>query len=110
MAGEISSSMPELPADYVKYSQVPKEGTYFTATTIPSGLLKEHNTKRGTYGVIRVIGAGQLQLDYVEPTHTTYIVTAEIPGIIEPLRKHQVKALTDDLEFCVEFYRAPPST
>jgi hypothetical protein len=43
-----SNGMPILPSDVVQYTQVPKVCTKFTATTIPSGLLKEHTTKKGT--------------------------------------------------------------
>jgi len=59
-AGSFSSStrraagMASLPEDVVKYSQVPKAPKTFTASTIPKGLLKQHTTKKGTWGVIRV--------------------------------------------------------
>lgn len=49
-----SGGMAELPEAVVQYSQVPKAPKTFTATTIPKGLLKQHSTKRGTWGVIRV--------------------------------------------------------
>lgn len=55
--GDITGKMPILPKEVMKYSQVPKgkEGNeYFTATTIPKGLLNKHSTKKGTWGVINV--------------------------------------------------------
>lgn len=109
------SSMPTLPEGVVQYSQVPKVGTMFTATTIPKGLLKEHSTKAGTWGVIRV-KTGQLEyqinespttIQQPQPQQQTFILTSEIPGIIPPTIRHQVRPLTEDLEFCVDFHRFP---
>ena len=102
------SGMKSLPKGVVKYSQVPKEGTgkYFTKDTIPKGLLKEHNTKRGTWGVINV-SKGQLQYQINEPTLSIHIIDATTKGIIEPQIRHQVTPLSDDLQFIVEFYRYP---
>ena len=103
----VASGMQKLPEDVVQYSQVPKEG-FFTADKIPRGLLKDHTTKAGTWGVIRV-SEGKLQYTIQEPTQSIHEITPEtLPGgIIEPQVKHRVKALTDDLKFVVEFYRKP---
>ncbi|EEC47589.1 predicted protein [Phaeodactylum tricornutum CCAP 1055/1] len=109
-----SSGMQTLPSNVVKYSQVPKQGV-FTADKIPKGLLKSHTTKAGTWGMIRVT---QGQLEYqihneVEGTEsggTPLKIVLEGPdgrGIVEPTVKHQVKPLTDDVQFVVEFHRVP---
>jgi tellurite resistance-related uncharacterized protein len=99
--------MPVLPADVVKYSQVPAKGSHFTAKKIPSGLLKQHSTKQGTWGVIRVL-TGKLSYQINEPIVREFVLTPDTPpGIIEPKVLHQVKALTDDLGFVVEFLRLP---
>lgn len=101
------AGMPILPADVVKYSQVPGKDKLFTANKIPKGLLKEHNTKPGTWGVIRV-KQGKLQYTILEPEHHVFELDPSVPpGIIEPKKLHQVKALTDDLQFAVEFHRLP---
>jgi tellurite resistance-related uncharacterized protein len=100
-----ASGMPILHSDLVQYGQIPKKKP-FTSTTIPKALLKQHNTKAGTWGVIRVL-KGQLQYIIHEPRISVHVVDASRPGIIEPNKYHQVKALTDDLEFHVEFYRLP---
>ncbi|KAL7517851.1 hypothetical protein ACHAWX_002729 [Stephanocyclus meneghinianus] len=102
----LPNGMPILPKDVVKYSQVPKVGNVFTATTIPSGLLKQHNTKKGTWGIIRVL-QGQLEYSIIEPEASTHILDKDNHGVIEPTRLHHVKALTNDLEFVVEFWRVP---
>ena len=102
------NGMPILPSNVVQYTQVPKSGKAFTATTIPSGLTKEHNTKKGTWGVIRV-STGNLEYTILEPQKSVHILDKETVGIIEPTMLHQVKALSDDLEFVVEFWRVPGS-
>ena len=101
-----TGGMPELPTAVVQYAQVPANGKYFTATTIPKGLLKEHSTKKGTWGVIRV-SQGRLEYQINEPTLRKFEIDRNCQGIIEPKILHQVKSLTADLEFVVEFYRLP---
>lgn len=101
-----SNTMPQLPSNVVKYSQVPKKGSTFKKETIPKGLLKQHNTKMGTWGVIRV-SSGQLKYQINEPTVSVFILDKDCVGVIEPKIYHQVEALTDDVEFVVEFYRQP---
>lgn len=121
---EHEPSMPVLPSNVVKYSQVPKQaGKVFTADTIPKGLLKQHSTKDGTWGVIRVF-KGELGYVLEEPAHEashktskddadekdngkTFHLTKDCHGIIEPRRLHHVTPLSQDVEFVVEFYRVP---
>ncbi|KAL7453735.1 hypothetical protein ACHAWC_007616 [Mediolabrus comicus] len=78
--------------------------------TIPAGLLKEHSTKEGTWGVIRV-HQGKLEYTILEPEQSVHVLDAESSdnniGIIEPTMLHQTKGLTDDLKFVVEFWRVP---
>lgn len=100
------SAMPELPSDVVKYSQVPAPPKTFKAETIPSGLLKDHNTKAGTWGLIRV-DRGKLGYQMNEPTQQYFELTAPATGVILPQMHHHVEALSDDVEFVVEFYRRP---
>mmetsp|Transcript_11654 Transcript_11654/g.17943 ORF Transcript_11654/g.17943 Transcript_11654/m.17943 type:complete len:116 (+) Transcript_11654:1245-1592(+) len=103
--------MPIMPDGMVNYSTVPANADAFTATTIPKGLLKDHSTKKGTWGIIRVL---QGKLEYViegresDPCLLLFALSPEVDvGIIEPERKHHVKALTEDVEFVVEFHRLP---
>ena len=87
----------------------PRQGL-FTATTTPKGLLRDHATKAGTWGVIRV-SSGTLEHIIVlqEPSLPGVVVecSPDMPGIMEPHVKHHVKALSDDLKFVVEFHRLP---
>lgn len=109
-----ADGMPKLPKDVVKYSQVPKQGKVFTSTTIPKGLLKEHTTKKGTWGIINVSKGKLLYTitgkrgdddDISGPI--SFELSPQFHGVIQPQLLHQVKALTDDLEFIVEFLRLP---
>jgi tellurite resistance-related uncharacterized protein len=104
-----SAIMKELPQDVVQYSQVPKPGSFFTATTIPKGLLRDHTTRVGTWGVIRVSsGTLEYSIPQEEPSPVVVVeCSPDLPGIIEPQVKHHVKALSEDLKFVVEFYRLP---
>ena len=103
---EEEDGMPKLPKDVVQYSQVPKNTKQFTYHTIPKGLLQQHNTKKGTWGVIRVT-QGKLEYQINEPSEKQFELTPDRPGVIPPTILHQVKPLTEDIEFVVEFYRLP---
>ena len=118
--GSDSDGMPILPDDVIKYSQVPKQGKVFTCTTIPKGLLKEHTTKSGTWGVINVSkgeleyrisgsSSGEQKQTKEERSECDHIfhLSDKRHGIIQPQRLHQVSPLSDDVEFVVEFYRVP---
>jgi len=56
--------------------------------------------------VIRV-SKGQMQYTIHEPQSSVHVLDPEHSGIIEPTKYHEVKALTEDLKFHVEFYRVP---
>ena len=101
-----SHAMPELPLDVVKYSQVPRSPKVFTADTIPRGLLKQHSTKKGTWGIINV-RQGKLEYQINEPSPHKFDLSSTTKGVIVPKVLHQVRPLTDDVEFVVEFYRRP---
>jgi tellurite resistance-related uncharacterized protein len=102
-----ADGMPILPEGLVKYSQAPKTGA-FTAQSVPIGLLKNHSTKAGTWGVIRV-SKGSLEYKIHEPRESVHVLVLESAsvsttatntnnvGIIEPNRLHQVSPLSDDV-------------
>jgi tellurite resistance-related uncharacterized protein len=104
---ESKVGMPVLPNGFVKYSQVPKTGA-FTETTIPKGLLKHHNTKAGTWGIINV-QSGKLSYSIEEGSHKgVYPLDVTRKGIIEPTILHSVAPVPGDaVSFVVEFYRLP---
>eukprot|EP00532_Pseudo-nitzschia_australis_P008665 CAMPEP_0168177906 /NCGR_PEP_ID=MMETSP0139_2-20121125/8764_1 /TAXON_ID=44445 /ORGANISM="Pseudo-nitzschia australis, Strain 10249 10 AB" /LENGTH=201 /DNA_ID=CAMNT_0008097109 /DNA_START=104 /DNA_END=709 /DNA_ORIENTATION=+ len=124
-------AMPILPKNAVKYSQVPKEGNVFTETTIPKGLLNRHNTKAGTWGVIKIlkgslhynIEAGNISNSIKKEGNEDeinngereqkmqlikFILNSDSDGIIEPERLHEVAPVDgEEVEFVVEFHRVP---
>lgn len=59
-------TMPVLPDDVVAYKQTPR----FTQDTVPIGLLSDHTTKAGTWGVFN-IRSGGLIYHIMEPGHYT---------------------------------------
>ena len=74
----------------------------FTQDTVPKGLLSDHNTKAGVWGVITVLDG---RLAYVIPsTEETVILDAVTPGIVEPEVRHHETPL-GEVSFFVEFYR-----
>jgi tellurite resistance-related uncharacterized protein len=77
----------------------------FRAKTVPKGLLKEHSTKVGTWGVIKVT-KGRLGYRIVTEEEPI-ILDPEKSGVIEPQILHGVSVLTDNVEFVVEFHRVP---
>lgn len=107
-ADESLTGMPVLPQDVVQYSQVPGKGKKFTATTIPKGLLKDHTTKAGTWGIINV-SQGRLEYTITQDTskELTFELNPDRSGIIEPQKLHHVSPLSDDVQFVVEFHRKP---
>lgn len=84
-----------------------KRTTTFTETTIPSGLLKDHSTKAGTWGLIRV-EEGELKYVVTDPRRTnreSVLTAAGEPGVVEPTIVHRVEAL-GPVRFHVEFLAA----
>jgi tellurite resistance-related uncharacterized protein len=87
-----------LPENVVAY----KRTAEFDQTTIPSGLLKNHQTKAGVWGKI-VILEGALWYS-IEETSEQIRLDTKTFGVVEPAVLHQVKPL-GNVRFYVEFYR-----
>jgi tellurite resistance-related uncharacterized protein len=95
--------MDSLPEGLESYKRTPT----FTEASVPAGLLNEHATKEGTWGVIH-IEEGSLRYVVTDPRRsaTERIVTPDsAPGIIEPTVLHHVETL-GSVRFHVEFLRA----
>lgn len=87
-----------LPADVSAYRRTPT----FDATTIPAGLLRDHATKTGVWGVIHVLSG---RLSYVSGDPPTAIeLTPDRSGLVRPEARHSVAPL-GHVRFYVEFYR-----
>ena len=68
-------------------------------------LRREHRTKAGVWGVIRVI-EGRLKLTYLEPRSET-VVTIDHPGLVLPEQPHLVEPL-GPVRMQVDFYDRSP--
>jgi len=78
----------------------------FDETTLPAALRREHRTKSGVWGVIRVI-EGRAKLTYVDPP-SEVILTADVSGTVQPEQRHFVEPL-GPIKMQVDFYDEPPS-
>jgi len=77
----------------------------FDETTLPAALRREHRTKAGVWGVIRVI-KGRVRLVYIDPASET-IITPDDPGLVLPGQPHFVEPL-GAIQMQVDFYDEPP--
>lgn len=83
-----------------------KRTAIFTETTVPAGLLGDHATKDGVWGLIRV-EHGELRYAITDPRRdpSTQILTPSgAPGLVEPTILHRVEPL-GAVRFYVEFLR-----
>lgn len=90
--------MKQMPSNVTHYKTTP----IFDQTTIPTGLLNNHNTKEGVWGKI-VIVEGTL-LYSIDETHEEILLDSHSYGVVEPKVRHHVKAI-GNVKFCVEFYK-----
>lgn len=81
----------------------------FDETTLPDALRREHRTKAGAWGVIRVL-EGELRLvldDGPVAGGDGTILTPDRPGLIRPQQTHHVEPI-GKMRMQVEFYDQPP--
>jgi tellurite resistance-related uncharacterized protein len=92
----------KLPDDVVLYRQTP----VFTEMTIPSGLLGDHRTKDGIWGMIRILeGSLAYRICDARRTRMEFRLTPKtIPAVIEPTIAHAIVP-SGSVRFVVEFYR-----
>ncbi len=91
--------MERLPDGLEPYNRTPE----FTHSSVPAGLLRDHATKHGVWGVIHVV-RGELIYRIAEPCETHRLSPAN-PGVVVPEVLHSVE-LVGDAAFFVEFWRA----
>ncbi len=83
----------------------------FSETSVPASLLRDHSTKQGVWGLIRVVD-GRLRYRVTDPRRAafeTILSPAGPPGIVEPTILHHVEAL-GPVRFLVEFLRQSDPT
>lgn len=77
----------------------------FDEKTLPAALRREHRTKKGVWGVIRII-EGRLRLVFIDPPGDT-VLTPGLPGLLLPDQPHFVEPL-GCMRMQVDFYDQPP--
>jgi len=82
-----------------------KSTPVFDENTLPAALRKEHRTKAGVWGVIRVL-EGRLRYRVLDPVSET-ILNPDHPGLVLPDQPHFVEPL-GAMRMQVEFYDCPP--
>ena len=95
-----------MPEKLIAYKRLP----LWTKDTMPEAVQRKHNTKVGTWGKITVLKG---RLKFVELTEDGEEVASHIfeAGADNPMAQpqawHRVEALTDDVEWFLEFYCEP---
>jgi tellurite resistance-related uncharacterized protein len=77
----------------------------FDQDTLPAALRREHRTKPGTWGLLRVL-EGRAILVFIEPQKEVAVFPGA-PAIITPQATHFVQ-LDGPVRLRVEFYRSLP--
>lgn len=77
----------------------------FDETTLPDALRREHRTKAGVWGVIRVI-EGKLRLERDDGSEAQ-VLTPDRPGLVLPEQTHRVEPM-GRVRMQVDFYDRPP--
>lgn len=72
---------------------------------MPAALRREHRTKPGVWGVVRVI-EGELRLSFVDPA-SAVILSPDTPGLLLPDQPHFVEPV-GKVRMQVEFYDRRP--
>jgi tellurite resistance-related uncharacterized protein len=78
----------------------------FDRDTLPAALQREHRTKNGVWGIIRVL-EGRLALEYFDGT-LGLILAPATPGFIKPEQPHLVRP-EGPFRMQVEFYDCNPA-
>lgn len=79
----------------------------FDAETLPAGLKKEHRTKAGVWGLIRVL-EGTVRLRVLSPP-SELMLTPDIVGLVLPEQPHELDVDPNQpFRLQVEFYRENP--
>ncbi len=78
----------------------------FDQHSLPAALRREHRTKAGAWGLIRVL-EGRLRLEYADGTPER-VLTPGNPGIVRPEQIHLVEPL-GPIRMRVEFYSEEPA-
>lgn len=88
-------------------SQKPYRSTpIFDQDSLPTALRREHRTKAGIWGVIRVL-EGELKFHLLDPPEVR-ILSPDRPAIVEPEQTHRVEPI-GVMRMRVDFHDGPPA-
>ena len=82
-----------------------KVSAIWTEATLPDAIRREHRTKAGVWGLLRVL-EGEVRLHF-EGEAEPVLVTPDRPALIPPQKTHHVEC-GGAMRMCVEFYREQP--
>jgi tellurite resistance-related uncharacterized protein len=77
----------------------------FDETTLPPALRREHRTKKGVWGVVRLL-EGELRLLF--PDGRVEVLDPCAPGLVRPEETHWVEPV-GPMRMQVEFYESEPA-
>jgi tellurite resistance-related uncharacterized protein len=108
-----SVTSPLIPATGARFMSAPavspaapyRRTSVFDENTLPAALRREHRTKPGVWGVIRVL-EGRLRFRVLDPA-SEVILEPGHPGLVLPDQPHLVEPL-GPMRMQVEFYRQKP--
>jgi tellurite resistance-related uncharacterized protein len=83
-----------------------KSTPVFDETTLPAALRREHRTKDGVWGVIRVLEG---EVRFVVAGGAETILTPDRPGLVLPDQPHHVEPL-GKMRMQVDFYDHAPES
>lgn len=83
-----------------------KSTPIFDEITLPAGLRKEHRTKVGVWGVIRIL-EGRVRYEVIDPPAERMLGPSN-PGLVLPDQPHLVEPL-GRIRMKVEFYDSDPT-
>ena len=82
-----------------------KSTPVFDEFTLPAGLRREHRTKVGVWGIIRVL-SGRVRFRVLDP-QSEVVLDPENPGLVLPDQPHLVEPM-GAIRMRVEFYDRDP--
>ena len=91
--------MKPIPENVKPYKRTPT----FTETTVPAGLLKNHQTQKSVWGKLVVV-KGEVEYTIETDPPEVVICSSDRHGVIEPQVLHRVRPIAG-VEFYVEFYK-----
>jgi tellurite resistance-related uncharacterized protein len=91
--------MNKLPENVQAY----KKTKTFNENDIPHGLLNNHNTRKGVWGIINIVSGNLLYTIDSDPSEEVEL-NINYFGVVEPEVIHKVQPI-GKVEFYVEFYK-----